>query len=64
MRELVRRMCSDWAVSIRAACGAIGFDRRALYYKSRRMDQAAALKADQGNLRNARALDVPSRMIT
>ena len=27
MRELVRGMCSDWAVSIRTACGAIGFDR-------------------------------------
>ena len=41
MRELVRGTCSDWAVSIRAACGAIGFDHRAFHYKSRRTDQAA-----------------------
>jgi putative transposase len=27
MRELVRGMCSDWAVLIQRACGAIGFDR-------------------------------------
>ena len=34
-------MCSDWAVSIRAACGAVGFDRSTFHYKSRRTDQAA-----------------------
>lgn len=34
-------MCSDWAVSIRQACGAIGFDRSTFYYQSRRTDQAA-----------------------
>ncbi len=34
-------MCSDWAVSIRAACGAIGFYRLTFHYKSRRADQAA-----------------------
>ena len=37
MRELVRGMCSDWAVSIRTACGAIGFDRSTFHYKSRRV---------------------------
>jgi putative transposase len=37
-------MCSDWAVSIRAACGAIGFDRSTFHYKSRRADQAAVEK--------------------
>lgn len=41
MRELVRGMCSDWAVSIRTACGTIGFDRSTFHYKSRRADQAA-----------------------
>ncbi len=41
LRELVRGMCSDWAVSIRTACGAIGFDRSTFHYKSRRADQAA-----------------------
>lgn len=44
MRELVRGMCSDWAVSIRTACGAIGFDRSTFHYKSRRIDQAAVEK--------------------
>ena len=44
MRELVRGMCSDWAVSIRTACGAIGFDRSTFHYKSRRTDQAAVAK--------------------
>jgi putative transposase len=44
MRELVRGMCSDWAVSIRTACGAIGFDRSTFHYKSRRTDQAAVEK--------------------
>lgn len=34
-------MCSDWAVSIRKACGAIGFDRSTFHYKSRRTDQVA-----------------------
>ena len=34
-------MCSDWAVSIRAACGAIRFDRSTFHYQSRRTDQAA-----------------------
>lgn len=37
-------MCSDWAVSIRTACGAIGFDRSSFHYKSRRTDQAAVAK--------------------
>ena len=40
MRELVRGMCSDWAVSIRTACGALRFDRSSFHYKSRRADQA------------------------
>jgi putative transposase len=44
MRELVRGMCSDWAVSIRTPCGAIGFDRSTYPYKSRRTDQAAIEK--------------------
>jgi hypothetical protein len=38
MRELVRGMCSEWAVSIRQACGAIGFDRSTFHYQSRRTD--------------------------
>ncbi len=37
-------MCSDWAVSIRTDCGAIGFDRSTFHYKSRRTDQAAVVK--------------------
>lgn len=37
-------MCSDWAVSIRTACGAIGFDQSSFHYKSRRTDQAAVAK--------------------
>lgn len=37
-------MCSYWAVSIRKACGAIGFDRSAFHYKSRRSDQATGAK--------------------
>jgi putative transposase len=37
-------MCCDWAVSIPTACGAIGFDRSAFHYKSRRADQAAVKK--------------------
>ena len=44
MRELVRGMCSDWAVSIRQACGAIGFDRSTFHYQTRRTDQAAVAK--------------------
>jgi putative transposase len=44
MRELVRGMCSDWAVSIRKAFGAIGFDRSTFHYQSRRTDQAAVAK--------------------
>lgn len=44
MRELVRGMCSEWAVSIRQACGAIGFDRSTFHYQSRRTDQAAVAK--------------------
>ena len=44
MRELVRGMCSDWAVSIRQACGAIGFDRSTFHYQSRRTDQAAVAR--------------------
>ncbi|GHE04249.1 hypothetical protein GCM10008024_30740 [Allgaiera indica] len=40
-RELVLGMCRDWAVSIRKAYGAIGFDRLTFRYKSRRADQAA-----------------------
>ncbi len=31
-------------MSIRAACGAIGFDRSMFHYKSRRTDQAAVAK--------------------
>ena len=41
LRELVRGMCSDWAVSIRAACGAMKFDCSTFYHKSRRTDQAS-----------------------
>lgn len=37
-------MCSDWAVSIRKACGAIGFDRSTFHHKSRGTDQAAVAK--------------------
>lgn len=44
MRELARGMCGDWAVSIRQACGAIGFDRSTFHYQSRRTDQAAVAK--------------------
>lgn len=44
LRELVRGMCSEWAVSIRQACGAIGFDRSTFHYQSRRTDQAAVAK--------------------
>ena len=44
MRELVRGMCSDWAVSIRTACGAMKFDCSTFHYKSRRTDQAAVAK--------------------
>jgi len=44
MRELVRGMCSDWAVSIRVACGVIGFYRSTFHYQSRRTDQAAVAK--------------------
>jgi hypothetical protein len=44
MRELVRGTCGDWAVSIRTACGAIGFDRSTFHYKSGRADQAAVEK--------------------
>lgn len=44
MRELVRGMCSDWAVSIRQACGAVKFDRSTFHYQSRRTDQAAVAK--------------------
>jgi putative transposase len=44
MRELVRGMCSEWAVSIRTASGAMGFDRSTFHYKSRRTDQAAVAK--------------------
>lgn len=43
-RELVRGMCSDWAVPIRKACGAIGFDLSTFHDKSRRTDQAAVAK--------------------
>ena len=44
MRELVRGMCSDWAVSIRTAFGALKFDCSTLHYKSRRTDEAAVAK--------------------
>jgi putative transposase len=37
-------MCSGWAVSIRTASGAIGFDRSTFHYKSRRVDQAVVEK--------------------
>ena len=43
-RELIRGMCSDWAVSIRRACWALCFDRSTFHYKSRRTDQAAVAK--------------------
>jgi putative transposase len=36
-------MCSDWAVSIRTACGAIGFDRPTFHDKSRRTRCPAAV---------------------
>ena len=41
MRDLIRGMCSEWAVSIRTACGAIGFNCSTSHYKSRRTDQTA-----------------------
>ena len=44
MRELVGGMCSDWAVSIRMACGALRFDRSSFHYKFRRADQALVEK--------------------
>lgn len=44
LRELVRGMCDDWAVSIRKACGAIGFDCSKFHYKSLRADQVAIKK--------------------
>jgi putative transposase len=43
MLELVRGMCSDWAVSIRQACVAIGFDRSTFHYQSRRTRCPAAV---------------------
>jgi putative transposase len=36
-------MCSEWAVSIRTACGAIGFDCSTFHYKSRRTRCPAAV---------------------
>lgn len=44
MRKLVRGMCSELEVSIRTACGAIGFDRSTFHCQSRRTDQAAVVK--------------------
>lgn len=44
MRELVRGMYGDWAVSIRKACGAMKFDCSTFQYKSRRTDQASVAK--------------------
>jgi putative transposase len=44
MRELVSWMCSEWTVSIRVACGPLGFVRLIFHYKSRRADQAAVEK--------------------
>ena len=44
MSELVRGTCSDWAVSIRTAFGALKFDCSTLHYKSRRTDEAAVAK--------------------
>ena len=44
MRELVRRICSDWGVSVRQACGAIGFDRSTFHFQFRRADQAVVAK--------------------
>ena len=44
MREVVRGMCNDWAVSIQTACAALGFDRSTFPYQSRRTDQAAVAK--------------------
>lgn len=43
MRELVRGMGSDWAMSIRQACGAIGFDRSTFHCQSRRTRCPAAV---------------------
>ncbi len=37
-------MCSDWMVSIRTACGAVGFDCSTFHDQSRRTDQAAVAK--------------------
>jgi putative transposase len=48
-RELVRGKSRDWAVSIRKACGAIGFDRSTFHYKSRRTDEAAVAKRIREN---------------
>jgi putative transposase len=44
MRDLVRGMCRDWAVSIRTACGALGFDLSMVHCQSRRTGQAAVAK--------------------
>ena len=44
MRERVRGMYSDWAVSIRTACGAMKFDGSTFHYNSRCTDQAAVAK--------------------
>jgi putative transposase len=61
LRELVRGVCSDWAVWIRQTCGAIGFDRATFHYQSRRTDQAAVAKrirVDHGNAPVARDMDL------
>lgn len=44
MRELVRGICGDWAVSIRQAFGAMKFDCSTFHYKSRRSNPAAVAK--------------------
>lgn len=44
MRKLVWGLCRDWTVSIRRACGVIGFDRSTFRYQSRRTDQVAVVK--------------------
>ncbi len=38
---MVDGMLVDWGVSIRQACGALGFDPSSYHYKSRRTGQAA-----------------------
>jgi putative transposase len=48
MRELVRGMCGDWAVSIRAECGAIGFGRSTLHVIPRQSGPIRAASSSPG----------------